>query len=501
MLQIQRTLLIEVLLYLTLFTCAGSNIVIASLTIMTKRKRTPPPSPPPRASVLQIPASLQRLSVLSRSLAYQSDKLADSGQDAKNAHTVAHAQVLDGTPSAVTAFVTMTSPNGQIQGFKAFAPSKQPSFPDTQTWVAPKPRAVPMPDAAGFMPPTQPSFPQGQAWPQPQPRKVVNPPLRLAPAPVAPQTTPIRLEPAPMNSEPLCLETQPHSVAALIAQKRAANEASRKREAWTRKASQHRRWERPDDQLLDELNQTLEPPSTQGTPTPGAVSTARHPGSGASPPGQFVTPTPAITFDPTVPNAATPAENSWTASQPAPRPNFKPSTRRPRTHPDQISLFSSAESTTAPTESLNRFIPQQPRQNSLDAQLYAPAKTAPAQPPARVSQPAHPQPIQSNLNANAQSAAASLARQQQHSKQSGQASAGYYRFDPRHWQTSSTNHQQQGSHRVDPALLAIGPTQSTPKGRANNTAFRNLTKDKFGKLGPGGTLTEMPVGQKSGGGQ
>src|SRR4051794_8428476 len=113
---------------------------------MTKRKRTPPPSPPPRA-IFQIPASLQRLSVISRSLAHQSEKLAGVSRDGQNmritaqAQAQAQAQALSGAPPAVAAASAgMDGGDGHGQGFRAFAPRKQPSFPDAQTWVEPKAR-------------------------------------------------------------------------------------------------------------------------------------------------------------------------------------------------------------------------------------------------------------------------------------------------------------------------------------------------------------------------
>ena len=141
---------------------------------MTKRKRTPPPSPPPGAQVpFQIPASLQRLSVISRSLAHQSDKLVRFGADGQNARFAAQAQGQAGVPPPVMGAASPGTAvrHGRGQGFRAFAPRKQPSFPDAQTWVEPRARGTQVPDAAGFVPPTQPSFPKGQAWPQPQPQK------------------------------------------------------------------------------------------------------------------------------------------------------------------------------------------------------------------------------------------------------------------------------------------------------------------------------------------
>ena len=426
---------------------------------MTKRKRTPPLSPSHSVRVVQIPASLQRLSILSRSLAFQSENLSGGGQDAQNGHDTRHRQTVDDTTLTGTASVNMNSPNGQIQGFKAFAPSKQLSFPNTQLCVAPKPRAIPTPDTAAFMPPTQPCFHQGQAWPQPQPRRVVSPPPKLAPALIAPQTTPIRFDPAPTYAAPLCLETQPHLVAALIAQKRAANEANRKREAWSREASQHRRSERPEDQLLSELNQTLEPSYIRGTPTLGEISTTERPSNGALPVRRFVTSTPAITFDPTVPRAARPDTNSSMTSQSVSRQTSEFITTGTGLNSARDSSFSYVDSTLDPTKSRTHKTPHQPHQDPLHGQPSAPAITAPIPVPIRIS--------------NAPSAAASSAHQQQHRKQITKVAGGYHKFDPRHWQTISKNQQQQGYHRVDPDQLAVGTMQSTLEDRATNNTFRN----------------------------
>lgn len=375
---------------------------------MTKRKRTPSSSPPPRARVpVQISASLQRLSILSRSLAYQSDKLTTADQDAHNMQ--AQAQASDTAPLQGTARPAgIPSANGQKQGFRGFAPPKQPSFPETQTWVAPKGRPVPTPDPAGFMPRSQPSFPQGQAWPQPQPRYTAPvpanwaprpsqrsavpptpnwgpsqpryggpPPPNLfqpqsrnaeppppdstqpqsqhtgltppneAPSPVAPQTPSKIVGRSVEKEEAPCLETQPQLVAALIAQKRAAAAETRKRAAWARMdSSQARHSPAPDDQLRNELNQTLES-------------------------RPYVTPTTAITFDP-VSSSAEPDPTTNRASA-ASQSSQKP----PRASYDMDSLFASSGSTSpAPNESSKTakdfHVPQLPTPTSTTTPAPAP---------------------------------------------------------------------------------------------------------------------------------
>jgi hypothetical protein len=489
---------------------------------MTKRKRTPSSSPPSRPlAPFQIPASLQRLSVISRSLAHQSDKLAGANQDDHSAHT--QAQALGHVPPPVLAASAGTvGHDGQGQGFRAFAPRKQPSFPDAQTWVEPKLRGTQIPDATGFMPPTQPSFPQGQTWPQPQPRKVIpwpqlEPQRTAAGAPAPPEAALANLEAPPAKGETLCLETQPHQIAALIAQKRAANEANRKREAWTRQAAAHRMSSQaPDDQLQSELNNALGQSTTNHTRKAGTGErqALRHP-------DQYVTPTAAITFDSVVPSAAVQVDSRTSAQTKkpltggkAPSPGHKSvqavkSTRETSSH-DHDSLFSSSNSPSPspagrakPSGDQGHHSAQQPTQHgSFVAQPSAAASTAPPVEPNATQVPSNStKPKSSSPHTDR-----SFVRQSRQSNHATPVAAGYYRFSPRHWQTSSTSQQQQSSQAFAPATQsghqrteanAWPPSRDVQQKVPPNPVFRNLTQDKFGRFGVGGKLKEA-VGQQSG---
>jgi hypothetical protein len=512
---------------------------------MTKRKRTPSSSPPPRARVpFQIPASLQRLSMISRSLAHQSDKLAGVNQDDENGSIIAQAQAPGDVPYAVAAnSAGADTRDGRDQGFRAFAPRKQPSFPDAQTWVEPKPRGSHIPDDAGFMPPTQPSIPPGQAWPQPQPRKVIPwpqlQPQKIAasapgtawmPPPMPSEATLATLETPRAEGETLCLETQPERIAALIAQKRAANEANRRREAWTLQAAAHRiSSQAPDDQLLNELNSALGQSSTADNFAQRHASTTNHTGRAGTGehqavrhPEQYVTPTAAITFDPVVPSAAIQADTTTTAQRKKGSMGSRKPTRGQTSLPsvnsiketsshNHDSLFSSSGSLSpSPAEPPNpggqgQLSAQQPnRQGSFIAQL--PAVESTALPVDRKA--TQPSSNSAKPKSNSRHPDTSFVRQPRQSNYATPVAAGYYRFNPRHWQTSSSSQQQEHSQASTPAAQSgyqhieanTWPvSHDMPQKVPPNSVFRNLTQDKFGRFGVGGKLKEA-VGQQSGAG-
>src|SRR2546423_8674360 len=489
---------------------------------MTKRKRTPPPSPPPRAT-FQIPASLQRLSVISRSLAQQSDKLAGVSRDGQNMPITAQAQAQSGPPPATSA--GMEGRDGQGLGFRAFAPRKQPSFSGAQTWVEPKPRRTQVADEAGLMPTTQPSVPQGQAWPQPQPQTTLPP--APAPAPASARLPPsVSSEAALMDfdaplaeGETLCLETQPNQIAALIAQKRAANEANRRREAWTRRAAVHRMSSQaPDDQLLNELNSVLEQsPTTDDsaqkdtTPTPCTRSASTDKSRTVGRLQQYITHTAPITFDPIVPSAGVPVDseapvqtqNGSKVSEGAGRVRTSAesakSYKRTRSR-DHDSSFSSAGSSSAkpaqqplPGAGRDRYSVQQPNQHDcFVAPLSAAASTAPSD--ANVTQTSLDS---AKTKSKSRYTNTAVVRQSPQSSHAPPVAAGYFRFNPKHWQTSSTDKRPQPSQAFAPAAQSANqrgepnawpPSHALPPKAPANPVFRNLTQDKFGRFSVGGKL-------------
>jgi hypothetical protein len=512
---------------------------------MTKRKRTPSSSPPPRARVpFQIPPSLQRLSMISRSLAHQSDKLARVSQDEQNARVIALAQPLgEVLPSVAATSGGTESRDGQAQGFRAFAPPKQPSFPDTQTWVVSKPRRSHVPDNAGFMPPTQPSFPQGEAGPQPQPRSGIPSPQpqphkaatpavgpELAPQPIPSEATLANLEPPAADGEVLCLETQPNRIAALIAQKRAANEANHRREIWVRQQAAHRiSSQAPDDQLLNELNSAAGHSAKGHSSVAGQAGRARtgqHQAVGNL--DQYAIPTPVITFDPIVPSTGMQTDNRKTghvkkgstgSKEPTRGPTSAPATKSAEltkeTSPrDHNSLFSSSASTTPSPDGRSQAADrqtqdpqQQPNQHgSFTAQVSAAGSSAP--PIDANSKSISPNSAKHKTNSRYPDS--SFVRQPNQSNHSTPVAAGYYRFKPKHWQTNSSTqpeHQQQiqalspatqsGYQRIESSVWPA--SRDMPQKTPPNPVFRNLTQDRFGRFGVGGKLKEA-VGQPSGAG-
>jgi hypothetical protein len=508
---------------------------------MTKRKRTPSSSPPSRARVpFQIPASLQRLSMISRSLVHQSEKLAGLSQDDENSRVIAQAQPLDEVlPSVAAPSGGTEARDGQAKGFRAFAPPKQPSFPDAQTWVAPKPRRSHAPDNAGFIPPRQPPLPQGQAGPQSQPRGGIPPPPPpppqpqphkvaiptvgpgLAPQPIPPEAALANLEPPPADGEVLCLETQPNRIAALIAQKRAANEANRRREVWARQQVAHRiSSQAPDDQLLNELNSAAGDSAKDHS---SAVAEAGRAGMGQHQAvrnlDQYATPTSVITFNPIVSPTGIQTDNRETShlkegsagSKEATKPAEVTKETSSRGHESRFSL--SGSTTPSPDERpqaarrQTQDLPQQPNQHdSFAAQASAATSSAP--------------PNDVNFKSISSSSAkhksnsrypdASFVRQPNQSNHSTPVAAGYYRFKPKHWQTNNSTqpeHQQQilahspatqsGYQRLESS--AWPASHNMPQKAPPNPVFRNLTQDKFGRFGVGGKLKEA-VGQPSGAG-
>ena len=470
--------------------------------------------------------------MISRSLVHQSEKLAGPSQDGKNSRVIAQAQPLDEVlPSVAASSGGTEARDGQAKGFRAFAPPKQPSFPDTQTWVASKPRRSHAPDNTGFIPPRQPSFPQGQAGPQPQPQGGIPPPQPqpykaatptvgpgLAPQPIPPEATLANLEPPPADGEVLCLETQPNRIAALIAQKRAANEANRRREVWARQQVAHRiSSQAPDDQLLNELN------SAAGDSAKGQSSAAA--GAGRAGSGQhqtvrdldqYATPTPVITFDPIVSSTGIQTDNQKTSHLREGSAGSKEATESAketssREHESRFSL--SGSTTPSPDERSQaarrqtQNLPQQPNQHhSFAAQVSAATSSAPPN-------DANFKSISSNSakhKSNSRYPDASFVRQPNQSNHSTPVAAGYYRFKPKHWQTNNSTqpeHQQQiqahspatqsGYQRLEPS--AWPASHDMPQKVPPNPVFRNLTQDRFGRFGVGGKLKEA-VGQPSGAG-
>jgi hypothetical protein len=120
--------------------------------------------------------------------------------------------------------------------------------------------------------------------------------------------------------------------------------------------------------------------------------------------------------------------------------------------------------------------------------------------------------------ANTRNPKTSIVPQHSQRDQPAPVAAGYYRFNPRHWQSSSTSSQQQQQEQQrqqQQQSQASAPdaqsgyqdieanvwpaSRNTPQKLQPNAVFRNLTQDKFGRFGVGGKLKEA-AGQQSGAG-
>ena len=466
---------------------------------MTKRKRTPPS--PPRS--FQIPDSVQRLSVISRSLATQSDKLAAGNRGIQKKGIIGQSQKSGGTlPSAIATPPGATLRGSKGSGFRAFAAPRQPPFPESQPWVAPKPRtAGAPPDCSGFVPSTQPSFPEGQRWPQPHP--VAHSKRDHRGPPFAPHAPAKSSNAIPANREVLCMETEPHKIAALVAQKRAENEANRRREAWTRNALAHRQSRAPGDQLLNELNKTLEASAALTDPADMRMNQCT---------AAFMTGTSAITFDTTDPNAGSTSQE----------PDYYPRDPDQSHAQEHDSLFSSSGGSTPAPDELNILaalsgwsgvataatsatLPQTHNQNednltgagSEGIQDHRPGHKLPPnlQPTAGFADPLggttlytkpplvniapgdrHVDPHHGVTRGPTQQASSAPSQNLGSSRSAGhvQPSAGH----------SSQDYNRVGSVEA-PVRYGGGPKKPV------NPVFRNLTQDKFGKFGVGGKLMNV----------
>src|SRR5271163_1971067 len=230
---------------------------------MTRRKRSPSPSTPNKRVAFQIPDSLQQLSALSRTLAQQADTLVGGGQDDQNARIIAQAQSLE---HALSQAVANPKPEKDCPGFQKFVPQTQ-EFPDTQPWIQSHSRPLPQSKQLGF-----PVFNTQGFLPRPVPLAQANTPTTCQSIPRTPiaQTSPAQTynEPLAKEGEPLCLATQPKQIAALIAKKRAENEANNQREKWAQEQFAHRLLQAPDDQLLRELNEQFNQQGARPVPSP-----------------------------------------------------------------------------------------------------------------------------------------------------------------------------------------------------------------------------------------
>jgi hypothetical protein len=231
---------------------------------MTRRKRSPSPSYPNKRIAFQIPDSLQQLSALSRTLAQQADTLVGGGQDDQNARITAQAQSLGHALSQA-----VTNPKPESSCFQKIVPQTQ-EFPDTQPWIQPHSRPLPQSKQLGF-----PVFNTQGSLSRPIPLAQTNTPTTCQSIPRTPiaQTSPAQTynEPLAKEGEPLCLATQPKQIAALIAKKRAENEANNQREKWAQEQFAHRLLQAPDDRLLRELNGQFNQQGSRPVPSPTQV--------------------------------------------------------------------------------------------------------------------------------------------------------------------------------------------------------------------------------------
>ncbi|EXJ81338.1 hypothetical protein A1O3_07628 [Capronia epimyces CBS 606.96] len=244
---------------------------------MTRRKRTPSPSPssPPKRVAFEIPSSLQQFSNISRSLAVSRDSSgpAPSGQSITNSHP----QPRPGSRSSSHSAVSLSTGPNIVENAASQFPSQKQFSTEGQAWHQPMPwnnihvaaseqvdergkRSTP----AGGPPP----FTASQTRPAAAPSST-SPQERRQNFPIGPPDT--AKEPILKPGETPTLTTHPTLIASLIAKKRAENEAKGMRQRWARRQAEYRMSRSPASQLGTEMNTEAGPNEGQ-KPHPRALS-------------------------------------------------------------------------------------------------------------------------------------------------------------------------------------------------------------------------------------
>ncbi|EXJ78537.1 hypothetical protein A1O1_08938 [Capronia coronata CBS 617.96] len=242
---------------------------------MTRRKRTPSPSPssPQKRVAFEIPASLQQFSTISRSLATNKDL--NTPAPSSSGQHVTHAESRPRPSPQALLQPAATFSTGPKSGGNV-APQKQPST-NGQTWQEPLQRnnrplaSSRQGDEPGRHPSVAGGFPQ---FAPAQTSALVAPTsmsLQVQKEGLPAATPSIGEEPALKPGETPSLTTHPNLIASLIAQKRAENEQKGMRQIWARRQAEYLSSKSPSSQLATELS-TEAGRNEAPNPDSGAIS-------------------------------------------------------------------------------------------------------------------------------------------------------------------------------------------------------------------------------------
>lgn len=286
---------------------------------MTRRKRTPSPSPfsPQKRVAFEIPASLQQFSTISRSLATNRELYASggSGQPAPSSQSETRpssqsslhsaASLSNGPKSVGNATSQLVAPKRASADAQAGqqsvsgnqrrpAASESVEHPRThQNVVSGSPPFAAAQAKASFAPPSTSPQARREHIPSTTPTGIQEPPLKPGEAP--------------------SLVTHPNLIASLIAQKRAENEAKGMRELWARRQAEYRKSRSPASELATEVDTEAARNETPKN-TPQAIS--HHP------PARPIAPQ-RMAYAPALSRLETRTPGAETVSTPATEPSAK----------------------------------------------------------------------------------------------------------------------------------------------------------------------------------
>ncbi|KAL6242316.1 hypothetical protein RBB50_010864 [Rhinocladiella similis] len=210
---------------------------------MARRKRTPSDPSSSAASqkrvAFEVPASLQQLSTISRSLATSTESSRPAASQVHSQPPLSQPRPTSSESSSIAPAplpaASRPIPRKPVQ----FVASKRP-FPDAQPWPQPMQRPQPNNTAATYpaRPTDQPHTPSFEPSSEVTPAAVVMANPQPNASNPSSNTFPVQ-EPALKPGETPSLTTHPNLIASLVAQRRAENEAMGFRERWAKRQAEY----------------------------------------------------------------------------------------------------------------------------------------------------------------------------------------------------------------------------------------------------------------------
>ncbi|KAG9774218.1 hypothetical protein ABEF93_005293 [Exophiala dermatitidis] len=250
---------------------------------MTRRKRTPSPSPasPQKRVAFEIPPSLQQFSTISRSLANSRDSHSapTSSQAISNGPRQTQPQPRGVSQSSTQAGATLSAGTRTQENARSDMHSQQRHSTGAQSW--PQSSLKNNPNLAGSRRVDDSGKQQGVNNSFPSSNVVQSRDPSANPSTTSPQlrreSMPTRFPAAPEEpplkpGETPTLATHPNLIAQLVAKKRAENEAMGVRELWARRQAEYRMSKSPASQSLTEPNKDLARIGNQQPPQSRAFS-------------------------------------------------------------------------------------------------------------------------------------------------------------------------------------------------------------------------------------